>query len=82
MEHIFRQIEHIFGDAEIAGILIIVLILSLIAVNVITCVCIISMRNSLKRIAGPKEHKHKKLLTDEKLDKKSSNVNQTNANIL
>ncbi len=54
MEHIFEQINHLFGDAEVAGILVIVLILSLIVMNITVCVCIISMRRSLKKIADSK----------------------------
>lgn len=58
MEHIFEQINHLFGDAEVAGILVIVLILSLIVMNITVCVCIISMRGSLKKIANPESCKN------------------------
>lgn len=49
--NIFDQIKQIFTDAEWAGILVIILIASLIAMNIIICICIISMRKSLKEIS-------------------------------
>lgn len=63
MEHIFEEINHIFGDVEVASILVIILILSLIIVNITAFICLISMRKSLKRIANhypPEEEKFKK----------------------
>ena len=51
MEHIFKEINHLFGDVEVAGILVVILILSLIVMNIVVCVCVISMRKSLKKMA-------------------------------
>lgn len=50
-ENIFDKVDQLFGDAQIMGILVIVLILSLIIMNIVVCVCIISMRKSLKEIS-------------------------------
>ncbi|MDO4741973.1 MAG: hypothetical protein Q4A79_01175 [Candidatus Saccharibacteria bacterium] len=51
MEHFFEQLKHILENAELIGILLIVLIISLITLNIIACICVISMSKSLKRIA-------------------------------
>ena len=71
MEHIFKEIDHLFGDVEIAGILVVVLILSLIVMNIVVCVCVISMRKSLKRMAdGESLKKPAGERTKEKADEK------------
>ena len=55
MSHFFEQIDRITEDAEwasiIISILLIVLIISFIALNIITCICAISAKKSLKKIA-------------------------------
>ena len=51
MAELFEQVSHIFRDIELADFLVIILIVSLIALNITGCVCVISMRKSLKKIA-------------------------------
>ena len=51
MANIFEQIHQLFQDAEWAGILVIVLIISLIVMNITICICVISMRKSLKEMS-------------------------------
>lgn len=50
MKNIFEQISHVFEDFELAGILVIVLIVTFIILNVVIGVCVISMRKSLKKM--------------------------------
>ena len=56
MSHFFEQISHFIEEAEWASILItlliIVLLLSFIVVNIITCIAAPSMKKSLKQIAS------------------------------
>lgn len=56
MIHFFEQISNAIKEAEwidiVLAVLIAVLIVSFIVVNVVTCICQISMRKSLKKIAG------------------------------
>ena len=75
MVHFFEQINHILEDAEFAGILIVILIASLIILNVTLCICAISARKSLKRIADhlspkPRAATYKRLDKDMKTLKK------------
>ena len=55
MSHFFEQITHFIEEAEWASILItiliIILLLSFIVVNIITCISALSMKKSLKEIA-------------------------------
>ena len=74
MEHIFRQIDHLFGDAEVAGILVAVLILSLIVMNIVVCVCVISMRKSLKKMADGESKKKASVKSKIKLDEEKDNI--------
>ena len=71
MAHFFEQINHMVNDAELAGILIIVLIASLIILNITACICIISAKRSLKRIANHFAPKTKKSSTHERAGKDS-----------
>lgn len=67
MKGFFEGINQMIKDAEFAGVLVIILIISLVVLNIVACVCIISARKSLKRIADncdsekkPAEDKSKK----------------------
>ena len=57
MAHFFRQLAQLLDEAEWAGVLITILValllLSLIILNIVACICAISMRKSLKQIAHP-----------------------------
>lgn len=62
MTHFFEQITKAIEEAEWASILItiliIILLLSFIVVNIISCICQISMEKSLKKIANHQEKQH------------------------
>lgn len=64
MTHFFEQITKAIEEAEWASILItiliIILLLSFIVVNIISCICQISMKKSLKKIADQKQDTEKK----------------------
>lgn len=55
MSHFFEQLDHMLEEAEWASILIVILIalliISFIVVNIVSCVCQISMKKSLKKLA-------------------------------
>ena len=51
MKHFFEQMGDILENFELAGVLLIVLLLSLIVLNLVVCFCVLSMRKSLKNIA-------------------------------
>ncbi len=59
MTHLFEQITKAIDEAEWASILITILIaillLSFITVNIVSCVCQISMKKSLKKLANQQE---------------------------